>query len=75
VRNAHTGLEEFVVYLLTWLMLLSGARNAVRHGANAGDARNLTASTHLPRHLWALIWIAGTLFALAVAGKWLVLGS
>jgi Peptidase M50B-like len=75
VRNAHTGLEEFVVYLLTWLMLLSGARNAVRHGARAGDARNLTASTHLPRHLWALIWIAGTLFALAVAGKWLVLGS
>jgi len=74
VRNAHTGLEEFVVYLLTWLMLLSGARNAVRHGANAGDAHILKASTHLPRSLWALIWMAGTLFALAVAGKWLVLG-
>ena len=74
-RNAHTGLEEFVVYLLTWLMLLSGARNAWRHGAKAGDARNLAATTHLPRHLWALIWIAGTLCALAVAGKWLVLGS
>ena len=74
VRNAHTGLEEFVVYLLTWLMLLSGARTAVRHGANAGDAGNLTAWTHLPRSLWALIWMAGTLFALAVAGKWLVLG-
>jgi hypothetical protein len=74
VRNAHTGLEEFVVYLLTWLMLLSGVRTAVRHGANAGDAHNLTALTHLPRSLWALIWVAGTLYALAVAGKWLVLG-
>ena len=55
--------------------LADGITYAVRHGANAGDARNLTATTHLPRHLWALIWIAGTLFALAVAGKWLVLGS
>jgi hypothetical protein len=75
MRYQRTGLEEFVVYLMTWLLLLSGARNAVTHGAGAGDARNLSADTHLPRHLWALIWMAGTVLALCIGGKWLILGS
>lgn len=75
MRYQHTGLEEFAVYLLTWLLLLSGARNAVGHGAGAGDAKNLTAATHLPRHLWALIWMAGTVLAVIIGGKWLILGS
>jgi hypothetical protein len=75
MRYQRTGLEEFVVYLLTWLLLLSGARNAAGHGAGAGDARNLSADTHLPRHLWALIWMAGTVLAVIIGGKWLILGS
>ncbi len=74
MRDTRSGLEEFIVYLLTWLMLLSGVRNAIRHGAGAGDARNLAAFTHLPRHLWALVWAAGTVLALFVGGSWLVLG-
>jgi Peptidase M50B-like len=74
MRDSRSGLEEFIVYLLTWLMLLSGVRNAIRHGAGAGDARNLAAFTHLPRHLWALVWAAGTVLALFVGGSWLVLG-
>jgi hypothetical protein len=75
MRYQRTGLEEFVVYLMTWLLLLSGARNAVGHGAGAGDARNLSAGTHLPRRLWALIWMAGTVLAVVIGGKWLILGS
>jgi hypothetical protein len=75
MRYQRTGLEEFVVYLMTWLLLLSGARNAVGHGAGAGDARNLSAGTHLPRRLWALIWMAGTVLAVIIGGKWLILGS
>jgi Peptidase M50B-like len=75
MRYQRTGLEEFTVYLVTWLLLLSGVRNAVGHGAGAGDAKNLSARTHLPRHLWALIWMAGTVLAVIIGGKWLVLGS
>jgi Peptidase M50B-like len=75
VHYSHAGLEEFVAYLLTWLMLLSGLRSAVKHGAKAGDAKTIAEKIMPPRHLWALIWIAGTLFALAVGGKWLVLGN
>jgi Peptidase M50B-like len=72
---AHYGLDEVIAYGMTWLLLLSGARNAVTHGANAGDARTLSTLTHLPRHLWALLWIAGTLLAVVIGGKWLVLRS
>jgi hypothetical protein len=72
---AHTGLEEIISYALTWLLLLSGVRVAVAHGANAGDAANLSRTTHIPRLIWALLWLAGTLLAVVIGGKWLVLRS
>jgi len=75
IRHAHDGLEEVIVYGMTWLLLLSGVRVAVDHGAGAGDARNLSRTTHIPRQIWALLWLAGTLLAVAVGGKWLVLRS
>jgi hypothetical protein len=75
IRYAPDGLEEVIVYAVTWLLLLSGARNAVTHGARAGDAGNLSRITHFPRWLWAVLWIAGTVLAVATGGKWLVLRS
>jgi hypothetical protein len=75
IRYTHDGLEEIIVYGMTWLLLLSGVRNAVAHGAGAGDAGLLNDMTHLPRRLWAALWIAGTLLAIAIGGKWLVLRS
>jgi hypothetical protein len=75
IHDAHPGLEEVVAYAMTWLLLLSGARTAVAHGAKAGDAIALSATTHLPRRLWALLWIAGTLLAVIIGAKWLILGS
>jgi hypothetical protein len=71
-RYAHSGLEEVVVYAMTWLLLLSGARSAVSHGKWAGDAGALSVITPLPRRFWALLWIAGTLLAVVIGGKWLV---
>ena len=73
MRYAHGGAEEFIVYLLTWLMLLSGLRTALVHGIDAGDAINLRQATHMPRRLWSLLWIAATFLALLVGGKWLVM--
>jgi Peptidase M50B-like len=75
MRHAHAGLEEIIIYGMTWLLLLSGVRVAVAHGANAGDAGNLSRTTGVPAQIWALLWIAGTLMAVAVAGKWMVLRS
>ncbi len=75
MRHAHDGLEEVIVYGMTWLLLLSGVRVAVAHGAGAKDAENLTRTTHIPRQIWALLWLAGTLLAVVIGGKWLVLRS
>ena len=75
MRYAHEGLQEVISYGLTWLLLLSGARTAIVHGAGAGDAWSLYAATHLPRRLWSLLWIAGTLLAVVVGGKWVILRS
>ena len=75
LRYSHGALEEVIVYAMTWLLLLSGARNAVAHGASAGDAGTLGTITPLPGRFWALLWIAGTLLAVVLGGKWLVLRS
>src|SRR6266481_3187840 len=52
LRHAHDGLEEFIIYGMTWLLLLSGVRVAVAHGAGAKDAENLWKTTHVPRQSW-----------------------
>jgi hypothetical protein len=75
MRYTHNGLEEFIVYGITWLLLLSGVRTAIADGAKAGDAARLSTMTHLPRQFWALLWLIGTLLAVVIGGKWLVLGS
>jgi hypothetical protein len=66
--------ETFIPYGLAWLMLLSGVRVAIVHGVNAEDAHSLRKSTHLPRVLWAVIWLGGTVAALLLGGKLLVYG-
>jgi hypothetical protein len=75
MRNGRSGLEEFTAYALTWLLLLSGIRVAVADSVKAVDAQILSAMTRLPRRFWALLWLAGTLLALVIGGKWLVLRS
>jgi hypothetical protein len=75
MRDGHGGVEEFTVYAMTWLLLLSGVRVAVAHGAWAGDAVILSAITRLPRRFWALLWLAGSLLAVVIGGKWMVLRS
>jgi hypothetical protein len=75
IRHAHDGLEGVIIYGMTWLLLLSGVRVAVADGANAGGAANLSRTTHIPRLIWALLWLAGTLLAVVIGGKWLVLRS
>jgi hypothetical protein len=75
MRYAHDGLEEVIAYGITWLLLLSGVRVAITRGSMASDAWLLNEVTGLPRRLWAVLWLAGTVFAVAVGGGWLVLGS
>ncbi len=61
-----------MTYGMTWLLLLSGVRVALQHGASAVDAGNLSRRTHLPRVLWALLWLAGTFGAVFISVRLLV---
>jgi hypothetical protein len=72
-RNSHSGLEEVASYAMAWLLLLAGVRVAVLRGADASDAAVLSRTTHLPRRVWALLWLAGTLLAVVIGGKWMIL--
>jgi hypothetical protein len=74
-RNAHAWLEEVVVYGMTWLLLLDGLRMAVAHGVDASDAVKLRERTHIHPRFWSVLWIAGTLLAVVIGGKWLILRS
>jgi hypothetical protein len=75
VHYSRDGLETVIIYGLTWLLLLSGVRVAIAHGADARDAANLSRTTYIPRVIWALLWLAGTVLAVVIGGKWLVLRS
>jgi hypothetical protein len=74
LRYAYGRPDVFIAYALTWFLLLSGVRVAIVEGIRAEDAKDLRKATHLPRILWAAIWLAGSVGALLVGGKLLVYG-
>ena len=70
---APVSLQVVMAYGMAWLLLLSGVREATKHGTNAGDALILKRMTHLPRWLWALLWVAGTFGAVYIGWRLLVM--
>lgn len=76
LRYTHAGTEVVAAYAVAWLLLLAGLRTAIGHfiRSDSEDANALRSSTHLPRTFFSLVWLAGTLFALIIGGKLLVLG-
>jgi len=74
LRHEHATIDVVAAYAVAWLLLLSGLRTAIAHGIHSGNADILRSRTHLPRHLFSLLWLAGTLAALLIGGNLLVLG-
>jgi hypothetical protein len=76
LRYAHGRTEVIAAYAVAWLLLVSGVRTVIAHGIHSGATDNLRSRTHLPfsHGLWWLLWLAGTVAALLVGGKLLVLG-
>jgi hypothetical protein len=76
LRYAHGRTEVIAAYAVAWLLLLSGLRTVIVHGMHSGATDNLRSRSHLPysRGLWWLLWLAGTVLALLIGGKLLVLG-
>jgi hypothetical protein len=75
VKYAPMHTQVIAAYATAWLLLLSGVRTIIEHGLNAGDAGILRSATGIPKLLWSLLWLAGSLAAVAVGGKMLVMSA
>jgi hypothetical protein len=72
IRYMSITRETVLAYAIAWFLLLSGVRTVIMRGPEAGDAAYLRDVTHLPRMLWALVWLAGTGAALYYGGRMLI---
>jgi Peptidase M50B-like len=72
-RYAPASGQIIAAYAIAWLLLLTGVRQILQYGVNAGDAGILSGRTGIPRLLWFLLWLAATVAAVAVGGKMLVM--
>jgi hypothetical protein len=71
-RYASAGAETVAAYAVAWFLLLSGVRVVLEHNLDAADARGLANITHIGRGFWVLLWLAGSVGAVAIGGSWLV---
>jgi hypothetical protein len=73
----YTPMQTQVVaaYAIAWLLLVSGVRRIVEVGIESDDGKLLTGLTFIPRLIWSLLWLAGSIAAVAVGGKLLVMGT
>ncbi len=71
-RYASVGADIVAAYAVAWFLLLSGVRVVLDHNLDAGDAGNLARVTHVARGFWVLLWLAGSVAAVAIGGSWLV---
>jgi Peptidase M50B-like len=75
LRYTPAAVQIVAAYAVAWLLLLSGVVRILERNIGSSDAKRLAGTTGLPRFLWFLLWLAGSLIAVAVGGKWLILGT
>ena len=71
-RYAPVGTGTVTAYGVTWFLLVSGVRVVLDHNTGATDATTLAGLTHIWPSIWVLVWLIGTVTALAVGGSLLV---
>jgi hypothetical protein len=74
-RYAPLPVQIVAAYAITWLLLLSGVRRILVVNVGSDDGARLGSMTGIPRFIWFLLWLAGTLTAVAAGGKWLIMRS
>ena len=75
LRYATVGVETVVAYFVTWFLLISGVKIALRNVGKAKDitdAKNLAGITHVFRSAWIFLWLILTIAALVVGGAILI---
>jgi hypothetical protein len=72
-RYTPVSAQIVAAYAITWLLLLSAVRGILVRGTQSGDGGDLRKLTLIPRFIWFLLWLAATLAAVAIGGRWLVM--
>ena len=73
VRSTPPLAQVVAAYTISWFLLLSGVRGILVRGVASGDGGKLRDLTRVPRLVWFLVWLAGTLLAVGIGGKWLIM--
>lgn len=70
----HTSQTTQIVaaYAIAWFLLLSGVRIVVQRNVNADDAGVLKDGTSIPKLVWFVLWLAGTLAAVVIGARWML---
>jgi Peptidase M50B-like len=71
-RYASVGANVVTAYAIAWFLLVSGVRVVLEHNLDAVDAGKLAGLTYIPKLFWVLLWLAGSVAAVAIGGSWLV---
>jgi hypothetical protein len=71
-RYASVGANVVAAYFVAWFLLVSGVRVVLEHNLDAVDAGKLAGFTYIPKLIWVLLWLAGSVAAVAFGGSWLV---
>jgi hypothetical protein len=77
LRYGTARTETAAAYGVAWFLLISGTRVAlriVRKPAEVADAGVLASMIFVWRWVWCLVWLAGTIAALAFGGRILIRG-
>jgi hypothetical protein len=72
-RYTPMSAQIVAAYAIAWLLLLSAVRGILVRGTGSGDGGDLRELTFIPRLIWFLLWLASTLAAVAIGGRWLVM--
>lgn len=67
--------QVVAAYAISWLLLLSGVRGILVRRTESSDGYDLRKLTLVPRLIWFLLWLACTLAAVAIGGKWMIMRS
>jgi Peptidase M50B-like len=71
-RYASVGANVVAAYAVAWFLLVSGVRVVLEDNLDAVDAGKLAGLTYIPKLFWFLLWLAGSVAAVALGGSWLV---
>jgi hypothetical protein len=72
LKHTSQTAEISAAYAIAWFLLLSGVRTVWQHNTDAFDAGVLKGLTGVPKLVWFVLWLCGTLTALVIGAHWML---